>query len=121
MESAARVDDLQPGPPRGELIVQRGGLSTDLLELPVAERKALMAPHFRLDVPVNRAVKVFRVQVEGKFLPGEERTAPCARIVEPGLSSSVKRGVSISIVVNACRKGIYNIGTGDAKVGWEME
>src|SRR2546428_13219886 len=116
MESAARVDDLQPGPPRGELIVQRGGLSTDLLELPAAERKALMAPHFRLDVPVNRAVQAFRVQVEGKFLPGEERTAPCARIVEPGRSSVVERGVGISIVVHAFREAFHEIGTEVADV-----
>src|SRR3989449_8301295 len=116
MESAPGVDDLQPGPPGGELIVQCGRLSTDLLELPVAERQALMAPHFRLDVPVDRAVQVLRVQVEGKLLPGEERTAPCARVNEPGLSSSVERGVHISIVVHAFREVFHEIGTEVADV-----
>src|SRR6058998_294223 len=116
MESAPGVDDLQPGPPRGELLVQRDGLSTDLFELPVAERQALMAPHFRLDVPVNRAVQVFGVQIEGEFLPDEERTAPCARVIEPGLSSSVERGVHISIVVHAFREVFHEIWTEVADV-----
>ena len=111
VESAAGVDDLQPGPPRGELVVQRRRLSTDLLELPVAERKALMALHLLGDVPVDRAVQVLRVQVEGKFLPGEERTAPCVRVIEPGFSSALKRGVHISIVVQTFREVLHEIGT----------
>src|SRR5437899_8491845 len=96
MESAPGVDDLQPGPPGGELIVQCGRLSTDLLELPIAERHALMAPHSRLDGPVNRAVQVFGVSVEGKLLPDEEPTPPCASVIQPGLSSRVRRRVSSS-------------------------
>src|SRR5207245_10687284 len=61
--------------------------------------------------PWIRAVQVLRVQVEGKFLPGEERTAPCVRVIEPGLSSALKRGVHISIVVQTFREVLHEIGT----------
>src|SRR5437667_317318 len=58
-------------PSIGKFVVQRRGLATNFGEFPVAEGEALMLPHLRLDVPVDWAVEVLRIQVEREFLPEE--------------------------------------------------
>src|SRR5436309_12601626 len=99
MESASGVDDRYPGPLFREFVVQCDRLTADLFELPIAERKALMPPHLRLDVAVDRTVHVLRIEVECELLPEEEGAPPGARIIEAGLARRIERAVHIPIVV----------------------
>ena len=86
VESTSRVHDFEVPPSPRKFVVQGGRLTANLPELPVAERKALMASHLRLDVSVDRAIEVLRIQVECELLPVEESTPPRMGIVDAGFA-----------------------------------
>src|SRR5436309_9636366 len=111
MESASGVDDRYPGPLFREFVVQCDRLTTDLFELPIAERKASMTSHLRLDVTVNRTVHVLRIEVERELLPEEQGASPGARVIERRLAGRIQGAVHIPIVVHAFREVLQEVGT----------
>src|SRR6266545_839308 len=104
VEAASRVDDPEARPPPRQLVVEFRGLPPHLLELPVAERQALAAPHLVHDVAVDRTVEVLRIEVEGEFLPKKVTAAPCVRVIDACPTRLGQRGVHVPVVVCAFRE-----------------
>src|SRR3989449_5714110 len=69
-----------------------------------------MSAHLRLDVSVNRAVQVLRIQIECELLPPEQGTSPAARIVEPSLTGRIQGRVHIPFIENAFWQVLHEIG-----------
>src|SRR5436309_3985018 len=111
MESASGVDDRYPGPWFREFVAQCDRLTAGLFALPIAERKALMPPHLRLDVTVDRTVHVLRIEVERELLPEEQGASPGARVIKPRLAGRIQGTVHIPIVVHAFREVLHEVGT----------
>jgi len=71
VKTATREYDPKPVPSPREFVEQGRGLASNLSELPIAEREALVPPPLRLDVPVNRTIEVLGIQVKRELLTAE--------------------------------------------------
>src|SRR6266487_1711404 len=101
VEAPSRVDDAEAGPSPRQLIVEFRRLPPHFLELPIAERQALPAPHLLRDVAVDGTVEVLRIEVEGELLAEKVAAAPRMRIVDARLACVDQRGIDIPVVVHA--------------------
>src|SRR5256885_4819271 len=110
VESAARVHDSEPDPPTFQFVIEARSLSSNILELPVAEREALVPRHLRGDVAMNRTVEVLRIQIECQLLTAKEVAPPSMGIVQLSLSGRLQGRVDVPIVVDAFRQVSQEIG-----------
>src|SRR5437667_11770345 len=76
-------------------------LSSNLLELPVTEREALVPCHFRGDVAMDRTVEVLRIQIECQLLTAKEAAPTSMGIVQLSPSRRLQGRVDVPIVVAA--------------------
>src|SRR2546421_11437614 len=110
VESAARVHDSETDPPTFQFVIEGRGLSSNLLELPVTEREALVPRHLRGDVAMDRTVEVLRIQIECQLLTAKEAAPPCMGIVQLSPSRRLEGRVNVPIIVDAFRQVSQEIG-----------
>src|SRR5207302_8252717 len=107
---AARVHDSKTDPPTFQFVIEARSLSSNLLELPVTEREALVPRHLRGDVAMDRTIEVLRIQIECQLLTAKEAAPPSVGIVQVGPSPRLQGRVDVPIVVDAFRQVSQEIG-----------